>query len=311
MRCGGGDFRRGVRRARLCWDLLLLLLLQLDFSRAARPEANHQKEKEKELFEAAAEQRSVQHVQRDKIGTKLNDRQRGNLKYLLGAQIEALKRWGGTWWLDRGTLMGTARNGRMIDFDYDGDIALLYSDFDSLVKSLKEQTLPETVRYQVLKSEPPMLRFTHLGAVSDIAPMLLWNGSVVDPYVKYHNTWRGAVRRKALHVRSDTVIPVVPCSLEGMDCFCPRGIDKYLSSQYKEPWWKPLPEAGATFGDMHKYLGQILSEPSPFLSEERISWLRRRKKILSKLDPDVAFRTWDDLDSWQRFEFPAIYGPRG
>lgn len=206
---------------------------------------------------------------------------RDALSELIGRKCARLNELGVSYWLDRGTLLGAARDGRVIPYDGDGDFALMENDYQKLAEMASTQTLFPGLHVKLRKA-PANKSITYMTVTSDASRMhsdiaMLSkvrsnDGEVMlhDPYGFSHEThtatkW-GTLHRRLLNLPLSAVLPLQSCTLGVQECKCPNDVDAYLSAIYGNDWYVPKPYYKGT-GDrqMSDYIGRILSS-SAFLS---------------------------------------------
>lgn len=66
----------------------------------------------------------------------------------------------------------------------------------------------------------------------------------------------------------EAVLPLQVCWLQGHECKCPNMVGRYLTAQFGEDWYMPMPIKKNSFGDelMALYLKRIFQNNSTFLT---------------------------------------------
>lgn len=194
-------------------------------------------------------------AQRDSEGhsvTNMSEVQRSSLKALVTEQCKRLEQLGITYWLDRGTLLGAAREGGIMAWDNDEDLAMLQEDASKVWNNFEtlEKDLPEGMTaWKVNYGDVPYFSFGLHGEHSDVTQSVKTSdGQLTDPYGGAHistsMTRFGNMTRQIYTLKRDIVLPTQQCTFEGFDgCQCPNNVSAYLASQYGPKWYIPVPRS--------------------------------------------------------------------
>ena len=151
------------------------------------------------------------------------------------------------YWLLWGSLIGAYRSKGMFPWDHDGDIGILYSDFERFSKILRKE-LPSFLFYQDGTDEPIWLSKTWVPAkIRDrescytgcIREGCNWHdGLQIDIYIfKMESTTSGKApllvdTTNIYKIQYDHIFPLSQIVLDGIDLPCPRKSGIILQNQY-------------------------------------------------------------------------------
>jgi hypothetical protein len=195
----------------------------------------------------------------------------------IGEYCERMNAANFTYWLDRGTLIGAARNGKVIPYDFDGDLATFCDDlpaarkimddsFSSFAENAEDAGEGKSKRSLFsFRCKNPYIIHHSGGDHVDMVGLEVKNESDGKEYLVdgYGHAHLGADMH-LLHVPVDVLLPLKDCNIEGHRCRCPNDVSAYLSSQYTEDWFLPRQIQG-----YESYWQEILHDPKSMLSREQ------------------------------------------
>jgi hypothetical protein len=217
---------------------------------------------------------------------------------LLGNACTTLNQVGIPYWLDRGSLLGAARDGQIIPYDDDVDIAVRHEDIERAKIALEQHASEEeflvtwksigTPRFARLMPRYFRLPEAFQNQTIDMKDYLHEEGgprhadlteyvteSSIDPSgTRLHDPY--TVHEKHVDFLASDVFPLQTCSMEGHECKCPQDVSAYLSSQYGHDWYLPKAEGGLELStDQHiSYVKRVLEKPSAHLTGDMKAKLR-------------------------------------
>ena len=188
--------------------------------------------------------------------------QNAALHDVLNCASKVLQESNTTYWLDKGTLLGAARNKKFVVWD--GDVTFgavsnftggLYDVMDEVSTKchLHFQAPPEYARAQAQRAAAAAGRFADTDVVHNVVwymynahvglKVLEWTPSDPESVVTTATTL-GATLSAAVLSHSadmmhslDTIFPLRPCELHALAVLCPNNEGAILESHYGESWY--------------------------------------------------------------------------
>lgn len=181
------------------------------------------------------------------------------------------------YWLDRGTLIGAARNGAVIPYDGDGDLAVVCDDLKKArgIMGLTQVRENSSTHLRDMREnssahlqEDLMLHLRQCGGGylkkiegTDHVDMVGLDAETRDgkEFIVDHYGWG---HPKLVNIEREKVFPLRDCTFAGHACKCPNDVNAYLNQQYGEDWFVPRKgDAGS-----EQYLTDILDNSQSMLS---------------------------------------------
>jgi len=161
-----------------------------------------------------------------------------------------------TYWITKGTLLGSYRDKGIIPWDVDADIAMDEDNielFRRLLNSEEIIDLPEdciiVTRLHDTQFVPLKLINTTNGMYVDLFVYRKNQGQYTLKWPHYCNT---CIKGKGFNVRSSLIFPLVKnCEVEGHTFWCPNRTKEYLEAWYGDLSPKP-PKWWNTTGSTHQ-----------------------------------------------------------